>query len=203
MSVYGQACDSPSWPSSSCRCSRRGPTVRLAGFGRARSGRWCCSSRAWLCWLRGASNGRSGPWISGHGPAWGPGAVDQCHVHVCANKRDGRCRRSRARIRAVAANAMLYSRVLVATAILNPAVVPPLVPYLVAPALVATLVAVVGARRSAAAGAPDVSVRNPLQLAAALQMAVLFQAVLMAVHLVGHVWGAIRCVYVRSGARPH
>ena len=57
---------------------------------------------------------------------------------------------------AVAANAMLYPRVLVATAILNPAVVPPLVPYLVAPALVATLVAVVGARRSAAAGAPDV-----------------------------------------------
>jgi uncharacterized membrane protein (DUF4010 family) len=32
-------------------------------------------------------------------------------------------------------------------------------------------------------------VRNPLQLQAALQMAVLFQAVLMAVHLVGNVWG--------------
>jgi uncharacterized membrane protein (DUF4010 family) len=82
-----------------------------------------------------------------------------------------------------------YPRVLVATAILNAAVVPPLVPYLVAPALIAALVAVVGARRSPETGAPDVSVRNPLQLAAALQMAVLFQAVLMAVHVVGEVWG--------------
>lgn len=90
---------------------------------------------------------------------------------------------------AVAANAMLYPRVLVATAILNAAVVLPLVPYLVAPGLVAALVALVGARRSTAPGRPDVSVANPLQLAAALQMAVLFQAVLMAVHLVRETWG--------------
>jgi uncharacterized membrane protein (DUF4010 family) len=90
---------------------------------------------------------------------------------------------------AVAANAMLYPRVLIATAILNAAVVPTLVPYLIVPAMVAALVAVAGARRSAQDGAADVSVRNPLQLAAALQMAVLFQAVLMAVHFVGNVWG--------------
>jgi uncharacterized membrane protein (DUF4010 family) len=90
---------------------------------------------------------------------------------------------------AVAANAMVYPRVVAATAILNASVVPPLVPYLIAPALVAALVAVVGARRSAAAGAPDVSVRNPLQLVAALQMAVLFQAVLMAVYLIRDTWG--------------
>jgi uncharacterized membrane protein (DUF4010 family) len=90
---------------------------------------------------------------------------------------------------AVAANAMLYPRVLVATAILNAAVVPPLVPYLLAPALLAALVAGLGALRSPAAAAPGVPVRNPLQLAAALQMAVLFQAVLMAVHLAGRVWG--------------
>jgi uncharacterized membrane protein (DUF4010 family) len=90
---------------------------------------------------------------------------------------------------AVAANAMLYPRVLVATAILNAAVVPPLVPYLVAPAVIAAVVAIGGARRSPGTGAPDVPVRNPLQLAAALQMAVLFQAVLMAVHLVGQTWG--------------
>jgi uncharacterized membrane protein (DUF4010 family) len=90
---------------------------------------------------------------------------------------------------AVAANAMLYPRVLVATTILNAAVVPPLVPYLVAPAVVAALVAIVGVRRAQETGAPDVSVRNPLQLAAALQMAVLFQAVLMAVHLIGNMWG--------------
>jgi uncharacterized membrane protein (DUF4010 family) len=90
---------------------------------------------------------------------------------------------------AVAANAMLYPRVLAATAILNTAVVPPLVPYLVAPAVVAALIAALGVRRSPAAGAPEVPVRNPLQLAAALQMAVLFQAVLMAVSLVRNTWG--------------
>lgn len=92
---------------------------------------------------------------------------------------------------AVAANAMLYPRVLVATAILNPAVVPLLVPYLAAPALVAALTAVAGARRSTQArGAPDVSLDNPLQLAGALQMAVLFQGVLMAVHIARQWWGA-------------
>lgn len=90
---------------------------------------------------------------------------------------------------AVAANAMLYPRVLVATAILNAAVVRPLVPYLIAPALAAALIAALGVRRSAQAGATGVSDRNPLQLRAALQMAVLFQAVLLAVHVVADVWG--------------
>jgi len=91
---------------------------------------------------------------------------------------------------AVAANAMLYPRVVVAVAILNPAVVPPLVPYLIAPALAAVLVAAVGARRSPVEEAPQMSLRNPLQLAGALQMALLFQAVLMAVHVAREWWGA-------------
>jgi uncharacterized membrane protein (DUF4010 family) len=91
---------------------------------------------------------------------------------------------------AVAANAMLYPRVLVATAILNPAVVPPLVVYLVAPGLVGMIVAVAGALRSRAEGAPELSLQNPLQLAGALQMAVLFQAVLFAVHLARETWGS-------------
>jgi uncharacterized membrane protein (DUF4010 family) len=90
---------------------------------------------------------------------------------------------------AVAANAMLYPRVLVATAILEKAVVPPLVPYLAPPMLAAVLVATVGARRSTAAGAPDVWLRNPLQLSRALQMAILFQGVLMAVYLARETWG--------------
>lgn len=90
---------------------------------------------------------------------------------------------------AVAANAMLYPRVLVATAILNPAVVPPLVPYLVAPAVVAALVAAIGMRRSTAETAPDLAQQNPLQLGAALQMAALFQGVLMAVHAARDTWG--------------
>jgi uncharacterized membrane protein (DUF4010 family) len=81
---------------------------------------------------------------------------------------------------AVAANAVLYPRVVIATAILNPTVVPPFVLYLVAPALVAAI----------AEGAPDVSLRNPLQLAGALQMAALFQGVLLVVQLARELWGA-------------
>ena len=91
---------------------------------------------------------------------------------------------------AVAANAMLYPRVLIATAILNPAVVGPLVRYLVPPALVAALAAALGARQSQRSDGPDVSQRNPLQLGAALQMAILFQAVLMAVYVARERWGA-------------
>lgn len=89
----------------------------------------------------------------------------------------------------VAANAMLYPRVIIATAILNPAVVSPLLPYLAPPALVAALAAAMGVRRSPLEGAPDVPVPNPLQLTAALQMAVLFQVVLMAVHVARETWG--------------
>ena len=90
---------------------------------------------------------------------------------------------------AVGANAMLYPRVLVATAILNPAVVNPLLPYLIPPALVAALVTAAGAYRSPVTAAPEVPQQNPLQLWAALQMAVLFQAVLMGVNLAGRLWG--------------
>jgi uncharacterized membrane protein (DUF4010 family) len=95
---------------------------------------------------------------------------------------------------AVAANAMLYPRVLVATAILNREVVGPLAAYLWAPALVAAVVAAAGARRNAAAASPEATTEaapeNPLQLRAALQMAVLFQGVLMLVYMVRERWGA-------------
>jgi uncharacterized membrane protein (DUF4010 family) len=90
---------------------------------------------------------------------------------------------------AVAANAMLYPRVLVATAILNQAVVTPLLPYLAPPAVIAVFVAAWGTYRSPRTAAADVSPGNPLQLAAALQMAVLFQGVLMAVHVAGQLRG--------------
>ena len=91
---------------------------------------------------------------------------------------------------AVGANAMLYPRVIVATTILNASVVGPLLPYLIPPAVVAALAAAAGARRAPAEVAPEVSQPNPLQLAGALQMAVLFQAVLMAVYAARHAWGA-------------
>ena len=90
---------------------------------------------------------------------------------------------------AVAANAMLYPRVLVATAILNLAVLPALAFYLAAPGLVAAIATVVGARRAPPHGSTDVPLQNPLQLTAAIQMAVLFQFVLMAVHAASAWWG--------------
>jgi uncharacterized membrane protein (DUF4010 family) len=55
--------------------------------------------------------------------------------------------------------------------------------------VIAAIAAAIGTRRSTEAAGPDVPAANPLQLAAALQMAVLFQGVLMAVHLVDDVWG--------------
>jgi uncharacterized membrane protein (DUF4010 family) len=86
----------------------------------------------------------------------------------------------------VGANAALYPRVLAATAVLNPPLVPVLAPYLAAPAAVAALVAVAGwltARRDRSIESPPVAMANPLALGSALQMAALFQAVLMLVHL--------------------
>ncbi|AMY12519.1 hypothetical protein LuPra_05795 [Luteitalea pratensis] len=94
---------------------------------------------------------------------------------------------------AVAANAVLYPRVLAATAVLNTPLVPVLARYLVAPAAVATLVAVAGviaARRDVPAGSHAAETSNPLALGSALQMAVLFQAVLMLVHLARVTQGA-------------
>lgn len=90
---------------------------------------------------------------------------------------------------AVAANAMLYPRVLLATTILNRSVALPLLAYLAAPALAAAVVAAFGVRR-AVAGAPDVASVNPLQLNGALQMAAVFQVVQMAVHAAGNFWGS-------------
>ncbi|MHB1330049.1 MAG: MgtC/SapB family protein [Gemmatimonadales bacterium] len=100
----------------------------------------------------------------------------------------------------VGANAMLYPRVLAATAVLNVTMVPSLLPLLVPPALVASIIVVFGAwlakRTSAATGGsgeqPDPESRanrNPLQLTNALQMAVLFQAVLLIVHVVRDQFG--------------
>jgi uncharacterized membrane protein (DUF4010 family) len=89
----------------------------------------------------------------------------------------------------LAANAVLYPRVLAVTSVLNPALVLPLLPYLLAPALVAFVAAFIGARRMSGAGEPLAIEANPLQLRAALQMSALFQLVLFAVYLAGDVWG--------------
>jgi uncharacterized membrane protein (DUF4010 family) len=91
---------------------------------------------------------------------------------------------------AVAANAMLFPRVLIATAVLNPALGPRLAPYLLLPALVATAVALVGARNRAGTGPGGEERRNPLQLSDALRMAALFQVVLMTVDIASRLWGS-------------
>ena len=90
---------------------------------------------------------------------------------------------------AVAANAMLFPRVLVATAALNPALAPRLVPYLVLPALVAAAIAFLGARSGTDSPPGDDGRRNPLQLTDALRMAALFQVVLMTVDIARRLWG--------------
>ncbi|HET7219332.1 MAG TPA: DUF4010 domain-containing protein [Vicinamibacterales bacterium] len=92
-------------------------------------------------------------------------------------------------IGAVGASAMLYPRVLVATAFLQPPLVVPLLFYLVPPAIVSLLVAAAGARQASTTTAPEIVPENPLQLGAALQMAMLFQVVLMVVHLARQAWG--------------
>jgi len=89
---------------------------------------------------------------------------------------------------AIAANVVLYPRVLVATAVLNRALVLPLAVFLAAPAVIAAAVGAVGARRTATPALQNTDDRNPLQLATALQMALLFQLVLIAVHL-AQLWG--------------
>ena len=91
---------------------------------------------------------------------------------------------------AVAANAMLYPRVLLATAVLNAAVVTPLAWLLAAPATIAMLAAATATRRSSSSPAPEMAMTNPLQLTDALRMAALFQGVQMAVHAAGRFWGS-------------
>jgi uncharacterized membrane protein (DUF4010 family) len=83
--------------------------------------------------------------------------------------------------------------------VLNAPLLPILLPYLAAPAIVAVLVAIAGAR---SAGASDVvqqpsGSRSPLELQAALQMALLFQVVLMLVHA-ARVWQGQAGVYTSA-----
>jgi uncharacterized membrane protein (DUF4010 family) len=92
---------------------------------------------------------------------------------------------------ALGANAVLYPRVLAAIAVLNPALMLPAIPYLAAPALVVAIAAAVGVRKPDQDGdeTGSLPLRNPLQLSAAVQMAILFQVVIMAVGLARSRWG--------------
>src|SRR6185503_11178144 len=63
---------------------------------------------------------------------------------------------------AVAANALLYPRVLIATTVLNFQLAAPLAPYLVVPFLIAAAVALFGLRSSKDAGESAPALANPL-----------------------------------------
>ena len=83
---------------------------------------------------------------------------------------------------AVAACTMLFPRVVVATFVLDYRVAMAMLPYLAAPFLVG-LVALALWWRTNPRATPQAVVTNPLQIGPALQMAVTFQAVLLAVNV--------------------
>ena len=97
----------------------------------------------------------------------------------------------------IAACTIMNLRVLAATAILRPALALALIPYLVAPFLVGTIIVLIGLKRREKKGSVQPP-SNPLQIMAALQMTVLFQVVLFAVHAVRLRWGATGLLF--SGA---
>lgn len=90
----------------------------------------------------------------------------------------------------VAACTVMYLRVLVAVAVLHLPLVRALVPYVLPPLVVGVIATFAGLRvRQGSTPAPPAP-RNPLALAAALQMALLFQLVLLAINLVRDQWGS-------------
>ncbi len=90
----------------------------------------------------------------------------------------------------IAANTVLFLRVIVAAGVLSPQLSMALIPYLAAPFLIG-LAATVSGLRGAAQPSHDVAaVRNPLQIGNALQMAAFFQIVLFIVHVVQNEVGA-------------
>lgn len=97
----------------------------------------------------------------------------------------------------VAACSIMNLRVLVATAILRPALAMVLIRYLAAPFLVGTIIVLIGLKRHE----EKVSIQppsNPLQVMSALQMAALFQVVLFAIQAVRSHWGETGLLF--SGA---
>jgi len=104
-------------------------------------------------------------------------------------------------IGAIAGNAMMYPRVLIAVSVLNLPLLLVLWPYILAPALIATAVALIGWRQSMTTSQnssdattpgkrPTTEVQNPLQLGAALKTAVVFQVALSGLQLIRRAWGA-------------
>jgi uncharacterized membrane protein (DUF4010 family) len=90
----------------------------------------------------------------------------------------------------IGASTILFARVLVATATLNPELARHAVPYFALPLLVGTVATTVGWYRTNDAVEPRNDVANPLQFWNSLQMAVLFQAVLYVVYWLNQAFGS-------------
>ena len=89
----------------------------------------------------------------------------------------------------LAACTMMYLRVNVTVAVLNPALGLALIPYTLAPVVVGAGFVLYGLRRAKDKHQQPESTSNPLQFSAAVQMAVLFQLVLYLVTAVREKWG--------------
>ena len=98
----------------------------------------------------------------------------------------------------ITACTVMYVRVGVATAILNPGLGWAVLPYVGVPAAVGVGFAGWGLYRDKAAGGANEPWPNPLQVGAALQMALLFQAVLFGMYWAREWWGGAGLVV--SGA---
>lgn len=92
----------------------------------------------------------------------------------------------------IAASTVLFARVLVAVAVLNPALVGSLTSHFVLPfAIGAAMVLWSLHTVDTASAEADSTPHNPLQFRTAFQMAVIFQAVLIAIPLTEQLWGSL------------
>ena len=82
----------------------------------------------------------------------------------------------------IAASAVMFARVAVAVAVLNIAILPVLARYVAAPFVVAVAAIVLAWRSLRGPEGEATQLKNPLQLRAAIEMALLFQIVLFAVY---------------------
>jgi uncharacterized membrane protein (DUF4010 family) len=91
---------------------------------------------------------------------------------------------------AVAASSVMFVRMLVALAILHSALAATVLPYVLAPLAVGAIAVAIGLRQVGPEAESAGEAKNPLELRAALEMAALFQVVMVIVHLVRERFGA-------------
>ncbi len=94
----------------------------------------------------------------------------------------------------IAASTVMFLRVVVGTAILQPPLALAVLPYVALPVVVGAVATALGLRRAPARGAALAPPPNPLDFRSALEMAALFQVVFVAVGAVRQVWGDVGLV---------